>query len=141
MEHNKFTEGQMIAISILSTPDRNGLTLAEIAEKSGVPYWTLARWRKNEIFMKEVLKLNPLYYEKSLSNVQLEVIDLLSEPKYKRLTQKEIAEKMNISDSTIGYWLKNDLFNSELKKRTDEKMISNPINEKFLMYNLKLFNC
>ena len=189
MEQNKFTKEQMIAISILSVPDRNGLTMKEIAKKSGVSVATLGRWRndenfineieknnpeynidtnekkreqaikllaekklsfyeiyttigisehylstwrKDESFMKEVLKLNPLYYEEVLSDVQLEAIELLTEPKSERLSNVKIAKKLNVgSSSTIGYWLKNDLFNSELKKRTDEKILNAPYNAIF----------
>jgi len=56
MAKRKLNERQLAAIAILAQPDRGGLKYEEVAEKVGVTYMTLYRWRQLDEFNEELKK-------------------------------------------------------------------------------------
>lgn len=56
MSNNRLNDKQILAVEIISTPKRAGLTYKEVAEEVGVNESTIHRWRKQDNFYEAVNK-------------------------------------------------------------------------------------
>lgn len=66
----KFSEKQIIAIALLSQPNKAGMTFEEIAEHAGISVRQLHRWRKDPEFKQAVV-------QQALENVKEVIPDVL----------------------------------------------------------------
>lgn len=87
----QFSEKQLIAIGLLSQPNKAGFSFEEIAEKAGISVRQLHRWRSNPEFKQAVV-------EQSLENVK-EVIPNVLKAHVKR------AESGNVKAIELFYKL------------------------------------
>ena len=53
----QFSEKQLLAIDLLSVPDKGGMKFDEIAEKCGISVRQLHRWRKNPEFKQAIVQV------------------------------------------------------------------------------------
>ncbi len=106
----QFSEKQLIAIGLLSQPNKAGFSFEEIAEQSGISVRQLHRWRKDPTFKQAVV-------EQSLENVK-EVIPNVLKAHVKR------AESGNVKAIELFY----KLFGLLVEKQEIEQTVSS--NEK-----------
>jgi len=87
----QFSEKQLIAIALLSQPNKAGFSFEEIAEQAGISVRQLHRWRKNPEFRQAVV-------EQSLENVKEALPNVL------KAHQKQ-AERGNVKAIELFYKL------------------------------------
>ena len=103
----QFSEKQLIAIALLSQPNKAGFSFEEIAEQSGISVRQLHRWRKNPEFKQAIV-------EQSLENVK-EVL-----PNVLKAHQKQ-AERGNVKAIELFY----KLFGLLVEKQEIEQSVTN----------------
>lgn len=87
----QFSEKQLIAIALLSQPNKAGFSFEEIAEQSGISVRQLHRWRKQPEFKQAIV-------EQSLENVKEVLPNILK-------AHTKQAEKGNIKAIELFYKL------------------------------------
>lgn len=103
----QFSEKQLIAIGLLSQPNKAGFSFEEIAEQSGISVRQLHRWRKQPEFKQAIV-------EQSLENVK-EVL-----PNVLKAHQKQ-AERGNVKAIELFY----KLFGLLVERQEIEQTVSN----------------
>jgi DNA-binding transcriptional MerR regulator len=103
----EFSEKQLVAIGLLSQPNKAGFSFEEIAEQSGISVRQLHRWRKDPKFKQAVV-------EQSLENVK-EVIPNVLKAHVKR------AESGNVKAIELFY----KLFGLLVEKQEIDQKVSN----------------
>jgi transposase-like protein len=103
----QFSEKQIIAIGLLSQPNKAGFSFEEIAEQSGVSVRQLHRWRKDPEFKAAIV-------EQSLENVK-EVL-----PNVLKAHTKQ-AERGNVKAIELFY----KLFGLLVEKQEIEQTVHN----------------
>ena len=103
----QFSEKQLIAIALLSQPNKAGFSFEESAEQSGISVRQLHRWRKNPEFKQAIV-------EQSLENVK-EVL-----PNVLKAHQKQ-AERGNVKAIELFY----KLFGLLVEKQEIEQSVKN----------------
>lgn len=107
VDMTQFSEKQLVAIGLLSQPNKAGFSFEEIAEQSGISVRQLHRWRKDPNFKQAIV-------EQSLENVK-EVL-----PNVLKAHQKK-AEAGNIKAIELFY----KLFGLLVEKQEIEQTVSN----------------
>lgn len=107
VDMTQFSEKQIIAIGLLSQPNKAGFSFEEIAEQAGVSVRQLHRWRKIPEFKQAIV-------EQSLENVKDELPDVLS-------AHKKQAKKGNIKAIELFY----KLFGLLIEKQEIEQTVHN----------------
>lgn len=107
VDMTQFSEKQLIAIGLLSQPNKAGFSFEEIAEQSGISVRQLHRWRKQPEFKQAIV-------EQSLENVK-EVL-----PNVLKAHQKQ-AERGNVKAIELFY----KLFGLLVERQEIEQTVSN----------------
>lgn len=106
VDMTQFSEKQIIAIGLLSQPNKAGFSFEDIAEQSGVSVRQLHRWRKLPEFKQAIV-------EQSLENVKDELPDVLS-------AHKKQAKKGNMKAIELFY----KLFGLLIEKQEIEQTVT-----------------
>lgn len=129
VDMTQFSEKQLIAIALLSQPNKAGFSFEEIAKQAGISVRQLHRWRKNPEFkqaiveqslenVKEVLPNVLKAHQKQAERGNIKAIELFYKLFGLLVEKQEIEQNVNSSNAKNNEELAKEL--AELKSLIDE---------------------